>query len=148
MCHDLVVQPYGYYAWRTAPVSQKMRKDQRLTGLIKQFWLESGGVYGYRKITDYLHDLGECCGKNRVCRLMRTEGLRSQTGYHRRPGKRFGHPSVLALHHLQQQFDVIEPNKAQVTDIIYIRAHEGWLYLSVCLTCSHARRSVGRCNRV
>jgi putative transposase len=63
-------------------------------GLIKQFWL-SGGVYGYREITDDLHDLGECCGKNRVYRLMKAEGLRSQTGYHRRPGRRYGKPSVV-----------------------------------------------------
>jgi transposase InsO family protein len=25
-------------------------RDERLTGLIKQFWFESGGIYGYRKI--------------------------------------------------------------------------------------------------
>jgi transposase InsO family protein len=36
---------------------------------------ESGGVYGYRKITDDLRDLGERCGKHRVYRLMRDEGL-------------------------------------------------------------------------
>src|SRR5690606_7876338 len=35
--------------------------------------------------------------------------------------------------HLQQQFDVPAPNKAWVTDITYIRTHEGWLYLSVVL---------------
>ena len=104
-----------------------------LTGLIKLFWLESGGVYGHRKITDDLHDLGERYGKNRVYRLMRAEGLRSQTGYHRRPGKRYGKPSVVAPNHVQQQFDVHEPNKVWVTDITYIRTHEGWLYLSVVL---------------
>lgn len=31
-----------------------------------QSWLESGGGYGYRKITDDLRDLGESCGKHRV----------------------------------------------------------------------------------
>ncbi|KXS31765.1 MAG: transposase [Candidatus Gallionella acididurans] len=62
---------------------------------------------------------------------MHAEGLRSQTGYHRRPGKRYGRPSVVAPNHLQQQFDVNEPNKVWVTDITYIRTHEGWLYLSV-----------------
>lgn len=37
--------------------------------MIKYAWLESGGVYGYRKITHDLHDLGESCGKHRVYRL-------------------------------------------------------------------------------
>jgi len=64
---------------------------------------------------------------------MRADGLRSQTGYHRRPGKRYGKPSVVAPNHVQQQFDVGEPNKVWVTDITYIRTHEGWLYLSVVL---------------
>lgn len=84
-------------------------------------------------MTDDLHDLGEQRCKNRVYRLMHAEELRSQTGYHRRPGKRYGRPSVLAPNHLQQQFDVDEPNKIWVTGITYIRTHEGWLYLSVVL---------------
>ena len=133
MCRMMSVHPSGYYAWRSMPMSPKQKDDQRLTGLIKQFWLESGGVYGYRKITDDLRDLGETCGKHRVHRLMRVEGLRSQTGYRRRPSHRHGRPSVVAPNHVQQQFDVTEPNRIWVTDITYIRTHEGWLYLAVVL---------------
>ena len=133
LCQVMQVNRAGYYAWRKEPVTAKQQEDRRITGLIKQFWLESGGVYGYRKITDHLRDLGERCSKIRVYRLMRAEGLRSQTGYHRRPGKRYGKPSVVAPNHVQQQFDVREPNKVWVTDITYIRTHEGWLYLSVVL---------------
>jgi putative transposase len=32
------------------PQSARAKDDQRLLGLIKHSWLESGGVYGYRKI--------------------------------------------------------------------------------------------------
>jgi putative transposase len=64
---------------------------------------------------------------------MRHEGLRSQTGYRRRPSPRGGRPSVIAPNRLQQQFSVAEPNRAWVTDITYIRTHEGWLYLAVVL---------------
>ncbi len=70
LCHVMQVNRAGYYAWRKQPVTPKQQEDRRIAGLIKQFWLESGGVYGYRKITDDLHDLGERCGKNRVYRLM------------------------------------------------------------------------------
>ena len=127
------VHPSGYYAWRATPVSTRQRENQRLLGLIKQSWLESGGVYGYRKITHDLRDLGECCGKHRVYRLMRDEGLRSQTGYRRRHGQRYGQPSVAAPNRVQQRFNVTEPNRVWVTDITYIRTHEGWLYLSIVL---------------
>ena len=34
---------------------------------------------------------------------------------------------------LEQQFGVVTPNQAWVTDITYIRTHEGWLYLAVVL---------------
>ena len=53
---------------------------------IKQAWLASGTIYGYRKIHDDLQDLGVACGEQRVYRLMKAEGLRSQTGYKRKPG--------------------------------------------------------------
>ena len=133
MCRMMAVHPSGYYAWRAEPVSARQKEDQRLTGLIKQFWLESGGVYGYRKITDDLRDVGEFCGKHRVYRLMKSEALRSQTGYRRRPGQRYGRPAVVAPNHVQQQFNVAEPNRVWVTDITYIRTHEGWLYLAAVL---------------
>jgi putative transposase len=126
----MMVHPSGYYAWRSNPESARSIEDCRLLGHIKQSWLESGAVYGYRKVHDDLRDLGETCGRNRVHRLMRKALLRSQTGYHRRPGHRKGPPSVVAPNHLQQQFDVAEPNRVWVTDITYIRTHEGWLFLA------------------
>lgn len=107
--------------------------DQRLLGLIKQSWLESGGVYGYRKIRDDLRDLGETCGKHRVARLMKREGLRSQTGYRRRPGHYGGRPAVVSPNRLEQQFKTEAPNAAWVTDITYLKTHEGWLFLAVVL---------------
>ena len=85
----LEVHPSGYYAWRNRPRSQRAVANERLTGLIKQFWLESGGIYGYRKIHSDLRSIGERCGKHRVRRLMSAAGLRAQVGY-RRPRHRSG----------------------------------------------------------
>ncbi|MEN3033303.1 IS3 family transposase, partial [Chromobacterium amazonense] len=133
LCRVMSVHPSGYYAWISAPHSNRAQEDQRLLGPIKQAWLESGGVYGYRKVHDDLRAQGERCGKHRVARLMRQEGLRSQTGYHRRPGHYHGRPAVVAPNHLQRQFTVDAPNLVWVTDITYIRTHEGWLYLAVVL---------------
>ncbi|MBA6068694.1 IS3 family transposase, partial [Pseudomonas mosselii] len=133
LCQTLKVHPSGYYAWLAEPQSARAKEDQRLLGLIKHAWLESGGVYGYRKIHDDLRELGEICGRNRVGRLMQAEGLRSQTGYRRRPGFYGGKPTVASPNHLARQFKVSEPNKVWVTDITYIRTYEGWLYLAVVL---------------
>lgn len=40
---------------------------------------------------------------------------------------------MVAPNHIQQQFNVVEPNRVWVTDITYIRTHEDWLYLAVVL---------------
>ena len=130
LCEVLNVHPSGYYAWKRSPVSARAKEDQRLLGLVKQSWLESGGVYGYRKVTVDVRDLGESSGKHRVYRLMKSEGLRSMTGYRKRKGN-YGRPSIVAPNQLQQNFDVEKPNQAWVSDITYIRTHEGWLYLAV-----------------
>ena len=132
MCLPLDVHPSGYYAWRHCPQSTRAKEDKKLTGQIKQSWLESGAVYGYRKVHRDLRDMGQTCGVNRVHRLMRAEGLKSQSGY-RKPRHRGGKPSTVAPNHLGQRFDVAAPNDTWVTDITYIRTHEGWLYLAVVL---------------
>ena len=118
LCQWLEVHPGGYYAWCNKPRSARFRANERLTGLIKQFWLESGGVYGYRKIYSDLRAHGEGCSRNRVHRLMRATGLRAHVGY-RRPRHRSGQPSVVAPNRLQRAFDVDMPNEAWVTDITY-----------------------------
>lgn len=131
LCRIMAVHPSGYYAWRRNTLSERARDDQRLLGLIKHAWLESGGVYGYRKIHQDLRETGETCGKHRVARLVRREGLRSQTGYRRRPGAYGGKPAVVSPNRLDRRCDVTALNVAWVTDITHIRTHEGWLYLSV-----------------
>lgn len=98
----MVVHPSGYYAWCAEPESQRVREDRRLLDHVKQSWLESGAVYGYRKVSDDLRDLGEQCSINRVHRIMRAAGLRSQTGYGKRRFKLSGAPSVIAPNHLQR----------------------------------------------
>ncbi|WP_414653535.1 IS3 family transposase, partial [Idiomarina sp. UBA1919] len=68
LCRLLDVHHSGYYAWLKEPRSHRQKLDERQTGLIKQFWLESGGVYGYRKIHSDLREYGERIGINRVHR--------------------------------------------------------------------------------
>ena len=116
--------------WLQQPHSQRHQADLRLTGQIKQFWLESGCVYGYRKIHLDLRDSGQQCGVNRVWRLMKRVGIKAQVGY-RSPRARKGEASIVSPNRLQRQFNPDAPDKRWVTDITYIRTHEGWLYLAV-----------------
>ncbi|AWE04722.1 IS3 family transposase [Klebsiella pneumoniae] len=130
LCRVLDVHPSGFYAWLQQPHSQRHQADLRLTGQIKQFWLESGCIYGYRKIHLDLRDSGQQCGVNRVWRLMKRVGIKAQVGY-RSPRARKGEASIVSPNRLQRQFNPDAPDERWVTDITYIRTHEGWLYLAV-----------------
>ncbi|HIC9043947.1 TPA: IS3 family transposase, partial [Enterobacter asburiae] len=130
LCRVLDVHPSGFYAWLQQPHSQRHQADLRLTGQIKQFWLESGCVYGYRKIHLDLRDSGQQCGVNRVWRLMKRVGIKALVGY-RSPRARKGEASIVSPNRLQRQFNPDAPDERWVTDITYIRTHEGWLYLAV-----------------
>lgn len=131
MCRVLRVHRSGYYAWLRQPQSRRAVDDTRLLGLIKHAWLESGGIYGHRKIHDDLRKDGERCSKHRVARLMRLEGLRAQVGYRRRRYIAGGKPAHVAPNALQQQFSAAAPNERWVTDITYLPTYEGFLYLAV-----------------
>lgn len=142
MCRVLRVHRSGFYAWLKKPLSKRVRTDQRLSGLIKQAWLESGCVYGYRKLHADLHALGEMCCPNKVARLARKAGISAQIGYGRRPQTYGGKPAIVAVNQLKQVFDTASPDQVWVIDITYIKTHEGWLYLAVVIDL-YARRVVG-----
>ncbi|PKG01983.1 IS3 family transposase, partial [Alcanivorax sp. 97CO-6] len=88
-----------------------------------------------------LREYGERCGPNRVHRLMRHAGIRAQVGY-RKPHHRTGELHKVTPNILRRQFNPQAPNESWVTDITYIRTHEGWLYLAVVLDL-FSRRVIG-----
>lgn len=118
-----------FYVWLQETISQRHQADLRLTGQIKQCWLESGCIYGYRKIHLDLREIGLQCGVNRVWRLMRHAGIKAQVGY-RSLRSRKGEASIVAPNRLQRQFNPDAPDERWVTDITYNQTHEGWLYLT------------------
>ena len=77
-----------------------------------------------------MREIGETCAKHRVTRIMRVNGIKAIHGY-KIPRGPFGRPSIIAPNKLQREFTVDEPDQAWVTDIAYIRAWQGWLYLAV-----------------
>lgn len=139
-CADLRFS--GFYAWLKKPLSHRAQEDLRQTELIRQAWTESGKVYGYRKIADDLRDQGERVSENRVARLAALAGIAAQIGYRRRPGRYGGKPAAVVENKLEQRFQTSAPDQVWVTDITYIRTHEGWLYLSVVIDL-FSRRVVG-----
>lgn len=138
LCSALRIERSGYYAWLKTPKSARTQRNERLIATLKQLWMESGCVYGYRKLHADLQELGIDCSPNKVARLCQQASIKAQIGYKRRSGK----PTVVADNHLDRQFDVDQPNQVWVTDITYIRTYEGWLYLAVVIDL-YSRQVVG-----
>jgi len=88
-----------------------------------------------------LKEHGETIGINRVHRLMRKSHLKAQVGY-RKSGYRASSAHRATLHLLQREFTINQPDRTWVSDITYIRTHEGWLYLAVVIDL-FSRRVVG-----
>ena len=78
MCDALRVSPAGFYAAQIRPVSERTRVDQRLRVEIRAAHSASHRRYGAPKIHDELRTRGIRCGRKRVARLMRADGLRSK----------------------------------------------------------------------
>lgn len=136
------VHPSGYYQWLKEPSSHRDKEDQRLTSQIKQFWLESGGHYGYRNIHKDLIEARVDCGRDRVLRLMQAANIKAVRGYKPPKGYYGGTPHVVVSNDLNREFEVAAPNQWWVSDITYIKTHEGFLFVAVVMDL-FARNIVG-----
>lgn len=141
MCRVLRVSRGGFYQWLDKPLSDRAIEDERLLGQIRDSYVASGGVYGYRRVLGDLREAGETCGKHRVAKIMRANRIKAVRGY-KAPRHIAGRPSILAPNRLQRRFHVDQPDQAWVTDITYLRTCQGWLYLAVVIDL-HSRKVIG-----
>ena len=89
-----------------------------------------------------LRGRGIACGRHRVARLMRQDGLEGTYRRRFRVTTDSKHQWPVAANRLERQFAVSRPDTVWAGDITYIRTREGWLYVAVLLDlCS--RRVVG-----
>ena len=72
-------------------------------------------------------------GKNRVARVMQTEGLRAKAARKYKATTNSNHKLPVAPNLLEQNFTATAPNQKWVSDITYVATDEGWLYVAVVL---------------
>ena len=77
--------------------------------------------------------MGYVCGRHRVGRLMREAGLRIRSRKRWRLVSSRRHALPTAPNHLDRQFASDRANRHWVSDMIYVRPAQGWLYLAVVL---------------
>ena len=79
MCRVLEVSRAGYYAWRARPLCERVQTDAVLAARIRALHTGPRRAYGSPRVHQELRALGIRCGKKRVARLMRADGLRATT---------------------------------------------------------------------
>lgn len=145
MCDVLDVSPAGFYASLKRQPSKRQRANQRLKLEIRAFHKETEHRCGAPMVYREMKNRGISCGRNRVARLMREDGLRSKRPRPFRVTTKSSHKKPVAENRLARRFSVAAQralNRAWVADITYLPTKEGWLYLAVVLDIA-SRRVVG-----
>jgi transposase InsO family protein len=134
MCQLLAVTRSGYYAWQSEKAGPRALENKVLVAQIRVEYKRSRQTYGSPRIWASLRGQGSACGRHRVARLMRTEGIRPPKRHKRFPVTTQRQPGVLpAPNRLNQDFSATAANTKWVGDITYIDTAQGWLYLAIIL---------------
>lgn len=134
MCQALEVSRSGYYKRSREDIGSTRRKEnERLLFHIREAYVRGRGTYGSLRVTAELKSKGIHCGKNRVARLMKLNGIKAKTKRKFKATTQYKHDGLVADNLLQQRFSAGKANKIWVSDITFIRTREGWLYLAAIL---------------
>ena len=143
LCRILEVSEAGYYQWRKRPESHRRRANRALLVHVRAVHGKSRGRYGSIRVRKELHSRGIRCGRHRVARLMREEGLRAKAARKYKPTTTDSrHRLPVAPNILERDFTAKRPNEVWVGDISFIPTRQGWLYLAVLIDL-YSRRVVG-----
>jgi len=142
MCSVLQVSRSGYYHWVDRPESRRAREDRELLVHIRRVYLESRRAYGSVKTWRELCGQGVACGKHRVARLRKRDGIEAQRKRRFRLTVQNRNTAPAAPNLLRQQFVAAQPDRIWVGDMTFIRTRAGFLYLAVLLDL-FARKVVG-----
>jgi len=143
MCQALGVSRGGFYEWMSRPEAPRTQANRQLVVHIRTSFEQSDKTYGARRVVRDLQAWGHRCGRHRIERLMKLEGLKARPKRRRLPfdtGERPEH--AIAPNLLDRQFEADGPNRRWVADFTYVWTDEGWLYVAVVLDL-FSRRIVG-----
>jgi putative transposase len=143
LCRLLGVSPSGYFAWRKRPPSARARADADPTATIRAIHTGSRGTYGAPRVHAELADAhGVRCGRKRVARLMRADGLAGACRRRTTRTTRRDEAAAVSDDLVRRAFAATAPGRLWVADITYLPTWQGFLYLAVVLDAC-TRRAVG-----
>jgi transposase InsO family protein len=103
---------------------------------------QHGKVPGAVKCWRLLNEQGVACGKHRIARLRKLDGIEARRKARFRVMRTYQKTEPPAPDLVKRAFTVVAPNKVWVSDITTIRTREGWIHLAIVLDL-YARLVVG-----
>ncbi|MBS1115352.1 MAG: transposase [Nitrospirae bacterium] len=130
----------GYYAWRTRRPSIRQQDNEELLEHVWDAHRRSRNLYGSPRITAEINEQGIPCGKNRVARIMRANGIRAEVR------KRFRKKTTDSRHSYALAANLLierkQSERVWAADITFIPTFEGWLYVSAVMNV-RSRKIIG-----
>ncbi len=143
-CDALTLSRSAFYAWKQSEPTPHEDEDHLLLPQVTTIFYKHRRRYGTRRIVEELHDRGIVCGRRRVARLMKTQGIKAIQPKSFKPRgtesrHRLGYSPNLLL-------EALEPSRIDelwVGDITYIRLEgQRFSYLATLMD-RFSRRIVG-----
>jgi putative transposase len=143
ICRTLDVSASAYYQRASGKRSARVIDDERLLERIREVHAANYYAYGYRRTWKAMLRAGEDVGRDRVKRLMRTNGIQG--------AKRRGKPwrttiadptAVRSPDLVNRDFSADRPDALWLADFTYLRCWEGLVFFSFVID-AFSRRVVG-----
>lgn len=142
MCAVLHVSPSGYYAWKIRPPSKRVLFDKYLLSHIRQIHIASRENYGTIKVWKALTLSGISCGKHRIARLRRINGIVTRRRRRFKITTLSKNTEWIAPNRLNRTFSASRPDQTWVGDVTFIATRGGWLYLAILIDL-YSRKVIG-----
>ncbi len=131
MCRNLCVSSSGYYGWLNGKTSTRSQKNAQLLIEIRRIHYEYRQAYGSIKVWKELRSRGLTCGKNRVARLRRVNGIETKRRRRFKLTTKSKRTQRIAPNLVDRCFKTEAPDRVWCGDVTYIATRTGWLYLAV-----------------
>ncbi len=131
LCRTLEVSRSGFYDHTHKLRRSRRLQDAVLAEQVREAFIQSRQTYGTPRLRHELRHRGHHCGRRRIARLMRQDGLRAlQKGRFIPRTTDSTHGRTVAPQRLLATPPPTKPNQVWITDITYIPTAEGWLFLA------------------
>ena len=133
LCKAFEVSRSSYYAWKQSKPTRRSMQDRQIIEAIKAIHSHRHmKSYGSPRMTEELKSRNFRCGRHRVAKLMREQGIfvRPRKAFRPRTTK-VDKTARIAPNHLAKACAPNAPGQQLVSDITYLRTKQGWLYLSI-----------------